>query len=201
MQAAITAAPTASDWQFFLAVGLLLGWPAMLRVTRPCALASSPPAAFEALRHLLLLEPLPDAAASLVTDTLSLWPLAQQETTLLATIPRPTLDATVSLLGVAGAILANCSRHQELVYQLCRWLRRLGATLLHPPEHFPYLADPLAFHLILSAMLRTYTPAPIVAQEQADALRPLLGGLLSHLDADPAVRARDAVLQIQLLLS
>ena len=169
--------------------------------TRPCVLTPGPPAPFEALRHLLLLEPLPDAAASLVPDALGLWPLAQQEATLLATIPRPTLDATVSLLGVAGATLANCPRHQELVYQLGRWIRRLGATLLHRPEHFPHLADPLAFHHILSAMLRIYTPAPIAAHEQADALRPLLGGLISHLDADPAVRARDTALQIQLLLS
>mgnify|MGYP001827039672 FL=1 len=56
------------------------------------------------------------------------------------------------------------------------------------------------FHQILVAMLRIYAPAPSMAQEQADALRPLLGGLLSHLDADPAVRARDAALQIRLLL-
>ena len=106
----------------------------------------------------------------------------------------------MGLVGVAGAALVNCPRHQELVYQLGRWLRRLGATLLHSPEHFSHLADPLAFHHILSAMLRIYAPAPRVAQEQADVLRPLMGGLLSHLDADPAVRARDAVLQIQLLL-
>ena len=49
-------------------------------------------------------------------------------------------------------------------------------------------------------MLRIYAQVPFVAQEQADVLRPLIGGLLSHLDADPAVRARAAALQIQLLL-
>ena len=200
MQAAIAAAPTETDWQFFLVVGLLLGWPAVIQVTRPCALSSGPSAPLEALRHLLILDPQPDAAVSIVPVALSLWPLAQQEATPLASILRPTLDAIVGLLGAAGAILASCPRHHELVFQVGRWLRRLGATLLHRPEHFPRLADTMAFHHILAAMLRIYAPAPNMAQEQADALRPLLGGLLSHLEADPAVRAREAALQIQLLL-
>ena len=136
MQAAMLAAPTALDWQFFLVMGLLLGWPAMLQVTRPCVLTPGPPAPFEALRHLLLWEPLPDAAASLVPDALGLWPLAQQEATQLATILRPTLDATVSLLGVAGATLANCPRHQELVHQL------VTSARCHPPTQPGALPSP-----------------------------------------------------------
>ena len=172
----------------------------MLQVTRPCVLNPGPPASFMALRHLLLWEPLPDAATSLVPDALSLWPLSLQEATQLATITRPTLDAVVDLVGVAGAILVRCPRHQELVYQLGMWLRRLGATLLYSPEHFPHLSDTPAFHNVLSAMLRIYIPAPRIAQEQADVLRPLMGGLLSHLDADPAIRAKSAVLEVQQLM-
>ena len=140
MRAAVAAAPTATDWQFFCVVGLLLGWPAVLQVARPSVLPSGSSAPLEALRRLLLLDPQSDAAASLVPVALSLWPLAQQEATPLATMLRPTLDAAVCLVGAAGAILASCPRHHELVLQLSRWLRRLGATLLHRPEHFPRLA-------------------------------------------------------------
>ena len=82
MQAAVAAAPTATDWQFFCVVGLLLGWPAMLQVVRPSVLPAGSPASLEALRRLLLLDPHSDAAASLVPVALSLWPLAQPEATL-----------------------------------------------------------------------------------------------------------------------
>ena len=193
MLISIQTAPAARDWQLFLVVGLLLGWPAMMQFTRPSVALPLSPSPYVALRLLLQWEPLPDSAASLVPDVLSLWPLARQEAVHLATLPR----TTVALVGEMGA---HGPRHVDLVRHLSLWLRRLGATLLYSPEHFPHLADTLTFHNILSAMLRIYIPAPGIAQEQADVLRPLMGGLLSHLDADPAVHAKSAVLQVQQLM-
>ena len=158
MRIALQAAPTACDWQLFLVVGLLLGWPAMIQFTRPSIALPLSHSPYVALRLLLQWEPLPDSAASLVTDVLSLWPLAQQEAVHLATLPRTTLDAVVALVGEMGATLVHGPRHADLVRHLGLWLRRLGATFLYSPEHFPHLADTFTFHNILSAMLRNVNP-------------------------------------------
>ena len=74
-----------------------------------------------------------------------------------------------------------------------------GDALNQRSHSILHLSGHCALHAILGAMRKVYEVSPSLAREQASELRPLCGGLLSHLDEDPAVKARGKVVKIQSL--
>ena len=112
-----------------------------------------------------------------------------------------TLLVAIDLLGEAGAPLAHYARAEERSLHISLWLRRLGATLLQCPASLQHLAGGGTYLAVLRALRRIYLAsleaASALAKDQANELRPFLDSLSAHLDADPAVLARDELLRVR----
>jgi hypothetical protein len=157
--------------------------------------------AYEALLQFTRFDVKVDQLATLVPDLLALWPPIVVEPVSLMNVDLATLLAAVDLMGEAGAPLAQYARTADHSLHISLWLRRLGATLLDCPLPASHLACSQAFLAVLRALRRIHIAScesrSALAVTQASEIRSMLEILRAHLEADPAVLARDELSRIQ----